>query len=146
MYIFYKELSIAEGFAVLANHRNERYIDGQVISPPSGIALWKSCNETGAKMKCWKCGVEADRFILKHHKNDRNKPPVLDLFAHTGKSLVMMTRDHIIPASLGGKNDVENLRPGCERCNGRRKSDMNKADQKFMDDHPHLWTPKVSNV
>jgi 5-methylcytosine-specific restriction endonuclease McrA len=71
-----------------------------------------------------------------------NKPPVLELFAHTGKSLVMMTRDHIVPVSLGGLNDVENLRPGCETCNGRRKSTMNKEDTEFMEKNTHLWKQK----
>jgi len=50
----------------------------------------------------------------------------------------MMTRDHIIPKSLGGIDSVQNLRPGCEVCNGGRGSKMNKADKKFMTDHPEL--------
>ena len=142
MFIFYKELSLEDGFAALAISRKDRQIDGQKISAPSGVALWKTCVETNAPLKCWHCGVEADRFILKHHPNDMKKPPVLELYAHTGKSLVMMTRDHIIPASLGGVNDVGNLRPGCETCNGKRKNTMNKEDTDFMNDNPHLWSKK----
>ena len=142
MFIFYKELTLNEGFAVLAESRNDRQVDGRTISAPSGVALWKTCIETYKPLKCWQCGVEADRFIVKHHVNDRNKPPVLELFAHTGKSLVMMTRDHIVPKSLGGLDHVDNLRPACERCNGKRKSIMNKADQLFMDNNTHLWVKK----
>jgi 5-methylcytosine-specific restriction endonuclease McrA len=142
MFIFYKELSLDEGFKVLKAHREDREVDGQKVSAPSGVALWKTCRETNAPLKCWHCGVEADRFIVKHHKNDQNKRPVLELFAHTGKSLVMMTRDHIVPVSLGGLNDVKNLRPGCETCNGKRKSIMNKEDQEFMDKNKHLWVAK----
>jgi len=143
MFIFYKELSLDEGFSILSLHRDARIIDGQKVSAPSGYSLWKNCRETYKPLTCWHCGVEADRFIVKHHRNDMNKPPVLELFAHTGKSLVMMTRDHIIPVSLGGLNDVENLRPGCETCNGKRKSTMNKEDQEFMNNNPHLWKQKV---
>ncbi len=139
MFIFYKELSLDAGFAVLNQVRNFRNVDGQLVSAPSGVALWKTCRENNIPMKCWHCGVEADRFIVKHHPKDMKKPPVLELFAHTGKSLVMMTRDHIIPKSLGGLNDVENLRPGCEKCNGNRKSTMNKEDTEFMINNPHLW-------
>lgn len=142
MFIFYKELTLDEGFAVLAKSRDDREVDGVKISAPSGVALWKTCNETNVKMKCWCCGVEADRFIVKHHKNDRNKPPVLELFAHTKHALVMMTRDHIVPVSLGGHNDVENLRPACEPCNNKRKNKMDTVDQEFMDKNTHLWSKK----
>jgi 5-methylcytosine-specific restriction endonuclease McrA len=142
MFIFYKELTIDEGFEVLSANRSARKVDGQYVSAPSGVALWKECRETYKPLKCWECGVEADRFIVKHHKNDQNKPPVLELFAHTGKSLVMMTRDHIVPKSLGGVDHVDNLRPGCEKCNGRRKSTMNKEDTEFMNNNPHLWVKK----
>jgi len=143
MLIFYKELNLDEGFAVLAESRNERNVDGIKISAPSGVALWKTCRENNVIIRCWHCGVEADRFILKHHPKDTNKPPVLELYAHTGKSLVMMTRDHIVPVSLGGFNDVANLRPGCEPCNNRRKNSMSVEDVEFMNKNTHLWSPKV---
>lgn len=142
MFIFYKEVTLEEGFEVLDNPRLKQKIDGRRVSSPSGVALWKHCKENYKPLKCWECGVEADRFIVKHHPKDMEKPPVLELFAHTGKSLVMMTRDHIIPKSLGGVGDVANLRPGCEKCNGSRKSTMNKEDTEFMNDNPHLWVKK----
>lgn len=142
MFIFYKELTLEEGFTLLGGPRNTRVIDGAKFSAPSGIALWQHCIETNSPLKCWHCRVEADRFILKLHRNDQNKPAVLDLYAHTGRSLVMMTRDHIIPASMGGVNHVDNLRPGCETCNNKRKSTMNQQDTEFMDRNPHLRISK----
>lgn len=142
MYIFYKELTLDVGFGMLSMSRSNRVIDGAKFSAPSGIALWQHCIEHGIRLTCWHCNVEADRFILKLHRNDQNKPPVLDLYAHTGKSLVMMTRDHIIPASLGGVNHVDNLRPGCETCNNKRKSTMNQQDTEFMIKNPHLRISK----
>lgn len=138
MFIFYKELTLTDGFCVLSKPRLKQCVDGQRVSSPSGVLLWKHFWEQGKPIRCWHCGVEADRFIVKHHPKDMEKPPVLELYAHTGKSFVMMTRDHIIPASLGGVNDVENLRPGCEKCNNKRKNTMNKEDREFMDKHPHL--------
>ena len=142
MFIFHKELTLDEGFKVLEDPRAKQTVDGIRVSSPCGVALWKHCRESYKPLKCWECGVKADRFIVKHHKNDQNKPPVLELFAHTGKALVMMTRDHIVPKSLGGLDDVANLRPGCEKCNGRRKSTMNKEDTEFMINNPHLWVKK----
>ena len=144
MFIFYKEVSLEDGFKALEDSRAKRNIDGVKISAPSGVELWQHCKDNYKPLTCWTCGVTADRFIVKHHPKDMLKPPVLELFAHTGKSLVMMTRDHIIPASLGGVNDVENLRPGCEKCNNKRKNKMDEEDQKFMDANPHL-VKKVEN-
>jgi len=141
MMIFHKELSLDEGFAVLAADRADRNIDGVKISAPSGVSLWKTCREKNLQMKCWTCGVEADRFILKQHRKESNKTPVLELYAHTGAALVMMTRDHIIPVSLGGVNHVDNLRPACEPCNNKRKNSMTNAELKFMKDNQHLWGP-----
>ena len=142
MFIFYKEVPLDIGLDILNKPRSEHRVDGDKISQPSGAALWKDLADKKMQIKCWHCGVEADRFIVKHHPKDMEKPPVLELFAHTGKSLVMMTRDHIIPKSLGGLDSVENLRPGCEPCNRRRQNKMNKKDQTFMDNNPHLWVKK----
>jgi len=138
MFIFYKELTIDEGFCILSKERKKQLVDGQLISSPSGVTLWKHYKETCKLLKCWQCGVIADRFIVKHHPKDMQKPPVLELYAHTGHSLTMMTRDHIIPKSLGGVNDIENLRPGCERCNNKRKNTMNEEDTEFMNNNTHL--------
>lgn len=143
MYIFYAEVALADGFDALLLSRNNRQICGLTFSAPSGAALWKKCWENGESLKCWECGVEADRFILKHHPNDMKKPPVLELYAHDGKTLLMMTRDHIIPKSVGGLDLVENLRPGCERCNGRRKNIMTPDELEFMWANTHLWKEKL---
>jgi hypothetical protein len=32
------------------------------------------------------------------------------------------TKDHLIPYSLGGTNQIENLRPACKRCNSKRQN------------------------
>lgn len=139
MFIFFKELTIDEGFEMLYREKSLRDIDGMKVSSPSGVMLWKTCRERNSPLKCWECGLEADRFIFTKHKNEsKEKSPVLELFAHDGKTLVLMTRDHIIPASLGGLNHVDNLRPGCSRCNGKRKNTMSVEDQQFMDNNPHL--------
>ncbi len=145
MLIFYHEFSIASGIALLQKSKKDRYFDGQRISACSGAALWITCYQQHNPMTCWRCKVKADRFILKHHvKEVSGKPPVLELYAHTGKSLVMMTRDHIIPASLGGIDDVANLRPACATCNNNRQNSMDKEDQEFMDANPHLIKSRVS--
>lgn len=41
----------------------------------------------------------------------------IDLYT---KDFEMMTIDHIIPKSKGGKNEIENLQPMCNTCNAKK--------------------------
>lgn len=111
-------------------------MSGTKVSAPSGLALWFSLR--GQEIRCWCCGVVADRWITDRGKKDANRP-VLNLYA-TGLSggPVMMTRDHIIPKRYGGRDDVRNLRPGCEDCNSQRGHEMTEEEIQFMNDHPEL--------
>ena len=138
MLIFYKELTLDEGFRMLNVAREKRNIDGAKVSAPSGIALWQAYRSHGHAIKCWACDAVADRFVVKHHRNDCNKPPVVELYGKSEGKLVMMTQDHIIPKSLGGINVIANLRPACEPCNNSRKSKMDDNDTNFMNSNPHL--------
>jgi hypothetical protein len=151
MNIYFNELVLDHGFAISAQPRHQRLVSGSEISLCSGYELFRSLNHKGQIIKCWQCGCVADRWVLTLGRNDRKSKPVLNLYAtHTfttrkGRQishLVLMTRDHIIPKSLGGKDVVENLRAGCENCNSQRGSDMEEEDLRFMRDHPHLICPE----
>lgn len=142
MMIFYKSLSLEEGFELAKIDKNSRVVAGREVSLAAGFKLFDTLH--GLPIKCWQCGCEADQWISCRGQNERSRP-VLNLFAtrhyktkKRAARLVMMTRDHIIPKSLGGVDSVENLRPGCELCNGRRGSNMSKADILFMAVNPHL--------
>ena len=146
MFIFYKEVGLEEGFELSLIPRDSRIVAGREVSTASGLALYQSLR--GSPIKCWSCGCEASLWISCRGQND-NSRPVLNLFAwYTPKKtrknkrptprLVMMTRDHIIPRSKGGVDDIENLRPGCETCNVHRGNNMSAADIAFMEANPHL--------
>lgn len=147
MQIYYKEISLDEGFRVAAQPKHSRIVAGKEVSLASGFELFKSLE--GSNISCWKCGCVADRWIIGRGQNDLRSKPVMNLFAvraepptkkrpYTVSKLVMMTRDHVIPKSFGGVDSIENLRPGCEICNGLRGSNMNKRDKAFMLANPHL--------
>jgi 5-methylcytosine-specific restriction endonuclease McrA len=146
--VFHKELTLREGFLVSELPKRSRLINGREVGLCSGIKLFTAMQ--GRPIKCWKCEAVADRWILGKGKNDKLSSPTLNLYATRtvkrkmfGKKrvlqeLVMMTRDHIIPKSLGGVDLNENLRPGCEDCNSDRGHAMDEADLLFMANHPHL--------
>lgn len=148
--IFYRELTLDEGYAIADLPKGSRLVAGREVNIASGIELFKTMR--GQPIMCWRCGCVADRWITCKGSGDKISKPVLNLFATftpppTKKQpnpiprLVMMTRDHIIPKSLGGVDRVANLRPGCEFCNSQRGSQMTEADEKFMNAHPELIDP-----
>lgn len=135
MLIFYRQLSIDEGFALLDLPKHSRLVGGREVSQCSGWALFQTLR--GGPIRCWQCGCEADRWVAdKGPRHDGN--PVLNLWGMRGGSLVLMNRDHIIPKSLGGVDDVENLRPACEVCNGGRGNALTDEELRFRADNPHL--------
>jgi hypothetical protein len=71
---------------------------------------------------CAACGVIGTILMMDKHPWD--KSPHFNLY-HQRKdgSLVLMTKDHIVPKSHGGKNDLENLRTMCMPCNVWRAND-----------------------
>lgn len=72
--------------------------------------------------KCCICGVE----LVKFHKN-------------MGEDYKrMFTIDHIKPISLGGSNDIDNLRPMCQRCNSIRNNKAGERRIKIIKDRKYI--------
>lgn len=142
MNTFLKEITVQQGFEVAALQPSSRVVAGKEISLASGFRLFKHLLDTQQPIKCWQCGCEADRWLVQQHRNDNKNKPVMNLYGtvtvNGRPELRMLTRDHIIPASLGGVDDVENLRPGCDLCNGQRGNSLGKFEREFMKHNPHL--------
>lgn len=136
MLIFYNELPIEEGFKVLDNPKHERLVKGKQVSACSGLALFQTFR--GKPIRCWSCGCEADRWIADRGQNNHQGYPVLNLYGVRDGQIVLMNRDHIIPKSLGGVDDLVNLRPACEVCNGGRGNMLTPEELQFRKDNPHL--------
>lgn len=67
---------------------------------------------------CASCGITGNKFILMSNIDsiDRNICH-LDLYGEESGRLVLMTKDHIIPKSKGGKNEESNYQCLCTYCN-----------------------------
>ena len=137
-YLIYYREDLDSGFKILSKDKESRLVHGKKVSSPSGLSLYQALRSSNQPLKCWECGIEASCFIANKGQNDIVSKPVLDLFAEANGKYVLMTRDHIIPRSLGGINDVKNLRVGCQPCNSARGNSMNEEDLKFMEEHPEL--------
>lgn len=66
--------------------------------------------------KCVKCEIEGKYFAKEKHLKDRSFHLNLYAIDENGEE-VLMTKDHIIPKSKGGANDISNYQTMCERCN-----------------------------
>lgn len=66
--------------------------------------------------KCVKCGIEGKYFAKEKHLKDRSFHLNLYAIDKNGEE-VLMTKDHIIPKSKCGANDISNYQTMCERCN-----------------------------
>lgn len=140
MLIYYAEIDVATGFELLsATSKHDRLLRGVVVSRPNGWKLFSSLHAEGRPIQCWCCGIKADRWVSTRGRHDKQGGTGLNLFAldNVGHP-VLLTRDHIIPSSLGGMDVVDNLRIACEPCNGKRGNSMTATELQFMKDHPEV--------
>ena len=79
--------------------------------------------------KCVFCGIEGTKIIL---TQDNGGGLHLDLYAENKNGYTLMNRDHILPASKGGQNNVWNMRPLCAPCNTKRGNTYTFEDQRLF--------------
>ena len=73
--------------------------------------------------KCVRCGIEG-KFFAKE-KNIKDLSYHLNLYGiDENGNEVLMTKDHILPRSKNGKNDLENYQCMCVRCNCKKGNDL----------------------
>ena len=65
--------------------------------------------------KCAACGLEGTKMLLERPPG--SVTPHFNLYAEENGRLVLMTKDHVLPASKGGRNDLNNLQTYCAVCN-----------------------------
>lgn len=82
--------------------------------------------------KCVTCGIEGAFFATEVSAGSKDQSHHLNLYAVDPEGHeILMTKDHIVPSSKGGKDELNNLQPMCCFCNSRKG---NKVEKK--PDHP----------
>jgi 5-methylcytosine-specific restriction endonuclease McrA len=74
---------------------------------------------------CEDCGIKGSFFALEAHKEDIEKfnRAHFNLYAKNDKGEeILMTKDHIIPKSKGGKDHISNYRTLCCICNVKKSN------------------------
>ena len=75
-------------------------------------------------VKCKRCGREGNIFRLETNKGET---PHLNFFHITMEGdEILMTRDHVIPLSKSGPNNIANSQTMCEPCNTLKADKIQK--------------------
>ena len=67
-------------------------------------------------LACVCCGLRGTKMILEFGSPNAGSPH-FNLYGERDGGLVLMTKDHVIPASVGGSSRPSNLQTMCATCN-----------------------------
>ena len=68
--------------------------------------------------ECPCCGLKATHFALERSGNAKRYH--LNLYGSFGNEEVLFTKDHIVPKSRGGKDELSNYQTMCLKCNNKK--------------------------
>lgn len=69
-------------------------------------------------LSCYLCGIEGTHFVITPHIQNDILTHHLNLYSNN----TLMTIDHVIPLSKGGKNAIDNLKTCCICCNNKKSN------------------------
>jgi len=87
-------------------------------------------------LSCVCCGLTGKTMMLDVQPRVRHGKAHFNLYAEWEGGLVLMTKDHIIPRSRGGKNYGDNYQTMCTLCNGAKKDKMISVEE--LCKHPEV--------
>ena len=69
--------------------------------------------------KCVCCGIEGSMMSLE--RTHQGETPHFNLYGIRNDKLILMTQDHILPKSKGGRDILSNLQTMCQVCNSAKR-------------------------
>jgi hypothetical protein len=69
-------------------------------------------------IQCVNCKIKGEFFAME--KSGRSKRYHLNLYGRRNNTEVLMTKDHILPKSKGGLDQLENFQTMCVYCNSKK--------------------------
>ena len=73
-------------------------------------------------LECAACGLLGSLFLLEREHGHKTDVAHFNLYAVENDNLILMTKDHIVPRSKGGRNNIVNYQTMCEICNSIKKA------------------------
>lgn len=85
--------------------------------------------------QCASCGLQANTFIVESRSEDERPHANLYHITHDkdgNEMATLFTKDHILPRSLGGKDEQNNYQTMCEPCNKTKGNKMTETDVAYV--------------
>lgn len=85
--------------------------------------------------QCASCGLQANTFIVESGIEDERPHANLYHITHDkdgNEIATLFTKDHILPRSLGGKDEQINYQTMCEPCNKTKGNKMSETDVSYV--------------
>lgn len=104
-----------------SRHRFRVVVNGKEedVVVPMGSHRYQLFAEKGTV--CANCGLKGEYFVLEKFRNAPSGRLHFNLYGRNEHGHeVMLTKDHIVPKSRGGKNNLENYQVLCSRCNNKK--------------------------
>jgi hypothetical protein len=127
--IYFREFSLEAGQELLLSSGK-----GQVVIQGTKVSIatfWK-----GRDLLCHICNSKADRWIAWVGSKDTQVQMTVTPFIHKNGALHSLTKDHIVPVSLGGINHTSNYRAACASCNSLRGNEI-REDRELIRKNLH---------
>lgn len=88
---------------------------------------------------CMDCRSEATHYVI-HRETNLTKHPYSISFFHVDPNhgIMMHTKDHVIPKSLGGKDIMENYQNYCYDCNQKKGNSLSMTDIAYAVTPTHI--------
>ena len=111
-------------------------IDGKVVSIPVTMESHRYQLFLEKGTVCKKCGLKGTFFALEKHRSEGEVDTKKSTWSTSDKyhfnlygiakngDQVMLTKDHIIPRSKGGKNNLNNYQTLCIKCNSKKSDSV----------------------
>lgn len=109
-------LSKAKPFMHLNKSKQETKADFDGDSMKMASDRYKCFINSGIKCVC--CGIRGRYFYKEKDRGQKREVYHFNLYAlDSDGNEIMMTKDHIIPKSKGGKDKLDNYQTMCSNCN-----------------------------
>lgn len=108
-------ISLEEGLKYIPSPQKGKFY-GELINLDSSRLKLFSKGQT-----CVRCGLTAEFFAVEKALNDDiTKTYHLNMYGTRDGEDILFTKDHIIPRSRGGSNELTNLQTMCYHCNYKK--------------------------
>lgn len=107
--------TLEEVFAHLPELHKKKRVDFQVGGKAYSVKMSSDRYHLFNKSpNCISCGLKGVKFLL---EQGIEQTPHFNLYGLENDQLILMTKDHTIPRSKGGKNQLDNYETMCSICN-----------------------------